>query len=74
MLIKGDAMVLPLAKSGCVADLELYIPNTVAKGSSADLSKWVVEETGWIDLKVISNQGSLLITTNDAKTTRCHSI
>lgn len=67
LLFEGDAMVVPLAKEGCVSNLRLYVPGTEMIGKTEDLSMFGVNGEEWIPLKINSSQEELSIFIADQK-------
>ena len=66
LLFEGEAMIIPLAKSGCIADLNLLIPNLeLLDGKTKDLSMFGAETENWTPLQILSKEGQLSIFIND---------
>ena len=61
LLFEGSAMVFPLAKKGCIADLHLFIPNTQLDGKTENLSMFGVATEDWVTLKGVSKETRLSI-------------
>jgi len=64
LLFEGKAMIVPLAKSGCVADLDLYIPTADFNGKKENLSMFGADTEEWIDLKIVSMEQQISISIN----------
>ncbi|PHI19543.1 hypothetical protein CEQ90_12655 [Lewinellaceae bacterium SD302] len=69
ILLKDDAIIIPLSAPGCIAELNLYFPGQQVDGSQSDLSGLgVFDDTRqWQDLQVVATEGLFNIFTNGQK-------
>ena len=65
LLFEGSAMIIPLAKRGCIADLNLFIPNAMISGKTGDLSMFGVSTEDWVQLGMTSKEEELSISIDD---------
>jgi hypothetical protein len=65
LLFEGSVIVIPLAKPGCIADLNLYALNREIEGNKENLSKFGHPTEEWTNLKVIAQNQQLSILIND---------
>ena len=65
ILLEGDAIVIPLAKPGCIADMNIFIPGLNISSETEDLTSLGIENSDWINLKVVSKENLLSIYLND---------
>jgi len=70
LLFEGDAMIVPMAKLGCVAGLRLYIPDTELMGKTENLSMLGTSTEEWTNFKLMSNQNQLSIYINGKEVKR----
>lgn len=64
ILLEGAAMSIPISKSGCVADLNFFIPSIDYDAKTNDLSMFGTRTENWNDIMVVSKDGHLSIYLN----------
>ncbi|WP_273443739.1 hypothetical protein [Neolewinella agarilytica] len=64
LLLKNDAIIIPLSAPGCVADLSLYAGGKSYDGRNTDLSPFGIIGDNWLDLSCTGKDGLLTFRVN----------
>ncbi|MEM6540700.1 MAG: hypothetical protein AAF634_06035 [Bacteroidota bacterium] len=67
LLMEGEAIVIPVAKRGCIAQLELWHLDRRISGENNDLSKLGVDFGNWVAMRCELKQDRLSVYINENK-------